>query len=130
MDKPVKGKVSAGLLLIGAGLLYYVWIRVTGLMIPCPFRLLTGIRCPGCGVTTMIMAAGRGDLHSALEANPFLFVTSPFLIALLIHRLRLRTGGRQETDGWRIGEKVYLAALLLFGIVRGVQDFLLLTAMR
>ena len=38
---------------------------------PCGFWLLTGARCPGCGLTTAFAHGIRGDWALAAEANPF-----------------------------------------------------------
>ena len=39
-----------------AGLLYGIFVSYTGLAIPCLFRKVTGLLCPGCGVTGMCVA--------------------------------------------------------------------------
>ncbi len=36
---------------------------------PCTLRVLAGIRCPGCGMTTSWAHFTRGDLHSSLASN-------------------------------------------------------------
>lgn len=36
----------------------------------CPFRLLTGLPCPGCGTTRALTALSAGDLSAALSLNP------------------------------------------------------------
>ena len=45
----------------------------------CPFRRITHLPCPGCGMTRALLALCRGDLHSALAIHPL----SPFAAALL-----------------------------------------------
>lgn len=45
----------------------------------CPFELLTGIPCPGCGMTRAILCLIAGNPSDALLYNPFSF----FLIALV-----------------------------------------------
>ena len=41
----------------------------------CPFRALTGMPCPGCGMTRAFCALGHGELIKAVRFNPL----SPFL---------------------------------------------------
>ena len=36
----------------------------------CPFRRITGMPCPTCGMTRGVLALGRGDLLGALNFNP------------------------------------------------------------
>jgi hypothetical protein len=36
----------------------------------CLWREMTGLPCPGCGITTSLAALGRGDLSAAWAANP------------------------------------------------------------
>jgi glucan phosphoethanolaminetransferase (alkaline phosphatase superfamily) len=39
----------------------------------CPFKILTGIPCPGCGMTRAILSITKGDFREALNYNPFSF---------------------------------------------------------
>lgn len=39
----------------------------------CPFKALTGLPCPGCGITHAFLALGRLDLAGACAANPLVF---------------------------------------------------------
>jgi len=38
---------------------------------PCPFHLIFGVECPGCGVTRACISLARGDIGMALHYNPF-----------------------------------------------------------
>jgi hypothetical protein len=40
-------------------------------LFPCPFHTLTGIKCPGCGMTRACIALARGEVGEALRYNPF-----------------------------------------------------------
>lgn len=45
----------------------------------CPFRAVTGIPCPGCGMTRAFCALGHGDLSGAFGYNalaPFVFAAA------------------------------------------------------
>jgi Protein of unknown function (DUF2752) len=36
----------------------------------CPFRLLTGLPCPFCGMTRSLLALGRGDVAASVALHP------------------------------------------------------------
>ena len=73
--------IFAALLL--AGLLYVCLIRMFGIGICCPFEHLTGLLCPGCGVSGMMLALLRGDLAAAFACNPVTFCLLPAFAALI-----------------------------------------------
>jgi len=39
----------------------------------CPFKAVTGLPCPGCGMTHAFLALGRLDFAGAFSANPLVF---------------------------------------------------------
>ncbi|MDD5303325.1 MAG: DUF2752 domain-containing protein [Elusimicrobia bacterium] len=43
---------------------------VGGDLVLCPFRLLTGHRCPGCGMGHAVVAAMRGDWAGSFHLHP------------------------------------------------------------
>ena len=50
----------------------------------CPFRALTGLPCPGCGMTRAFCSMGHGDLSGAFGYNalaPFVFAGALLLWA-------------------------------------------------
>ena len=56
-----------------AGLLTYILgLKPEDLaLLPCPIHYVTGIECPGCGITRACIALARGDIGHALNSNPF-----------------------------------------------------------
>lgn len=40
----------------------------------CPFKAITGIPCPGCGMTRAVLSVARGDFDAAYHDNPFVFL--------------------------------------------------------
>jgi hypothetical protein len=115
-------KAGKWLILPAGGLLYLLWLSRTGIGIPCLFHLLTGWKCPGCGITRMILALSRLDFPAAFAANPFLLVTMPFLAAEIFRNFRREQfsgSGAAAVPRWeQILLWIYVAALMVFGVVR------------
>lgn len=64
------------------GLGYAFIVQKTGVSVPCPFRALTGLYCPGCGTTRLCMALLCGDWRGAWHANAMLLCLFPLLTAV------------------------------------------------
>ena len=68
---------------LGAGALAYIGLadphRPGSLFPPCPFRLLTGWYCPGCGGLRMTHDLLHADLAAAVTDNVFLLAGLPVL---------------------------------------------------
>lgn len=111
--------------LAGLGILYYFWGKYTGIYIPCFFRLVTGLYCPGCGATRMAAALGEGDLYRAFHSNEALFVLLPFFASAFIGYLRRYILGiRRGPSKWeKVITGVALAGVILFGILRNIPYF-------
>ena len=115
-----KSNVRALLTLLFVGVLYYIWIINTGICIPCIFRLITGYKCPGCGVTTMIVSLSRLNFKGAFIANSFLFITGPFVIAEIIYSM-IKNNRNEKMPRWNtVVLYIYIAFLLIFGILRNI----------
>ena len=46
----------------------------------CPFRLLTGLQCPGCGSTRACYHLLHLDPITAFKFNPLMILTLPFIV--------------------------------------------------
>ena len=108
------------ILVIPIGLMYYVWIRLTGLVIPCVFRKTTGFLCPGCGITRVCVRILKGDFYGAYKANSFIFITIPLIIAEIIYLEILKIKGKKIPFINNIFLVIYLVFLIIFGIGRNI----------
>ena len=108
--------VIAGILLV-----YYIFVRITGLSIPCLFRLVTKLRCPGCGITHLFLHAAKLEWREAFMSNALIFVLLPFAGVLMAAKLLFMPDCLDmKSKPYRTGEKILLAAVLLFGVVRNI----------
>jgi hypothetical protein len=46
----------------------------------CPFAALTGVPCPGCGLSRAALALLSGDVAAAFHFHPLVFVALPVLV--------------------------------------------------
>lgn len=90
----------------------------------CPFRLATGLPCPGCGMTRAWVFLVHGDLSAAVAANPFALVSLPcavVVVGLVVFAVVRR---RPLPDfGAAIRSKpavAVTAAWIVFGVVRAI----------
>jgi hypothetical protein len=79
---------------IGAIYLFIFEPGKTGFFPACPFRMLTGFTCPGCGSTRGLHRLLHGDIVSALEFNPLMVLSLPFLLYALVRYTAAAVSGR------------------------------------
>lgn len=88
----------------------------------CPFRLLTGLPCPGCGMTRAWVFLAHGDVGAAASANPFVLVTMPAAGALVVATCVAWRLHRRPPDVAAIARhrltKVVVACWLAFALLR------------
>ena len=59
---------------IGTGLVYTLWIKLTGLSLPCLYYAITGFYCPGCGSSRMFIRLFNLQVREAFFSNPVVFI--------------------------------------------------------
>ena len=84
----------------------------------CPFRRLTGLPCPGCGLTRAWLHALRGDWAAAFRAHAF-FAAVPPCVWFLVHSHLLPDAHR------RLGNRLCLVFALLLAVYYGLRLLLL-----
>lgn len=91
----------------------------------CIFHVLTGLECPGCGMTRAFHAIIHGHLEEAVELNllsPILFYG--MLILLLLDLVYLASGTRVTVtvnERFKIrAEWLGVVIILLYGVLRNL----------
>jgi hypothetical protein len=88
----------------------------------CPLKAMTGLDCPGCGMTRAVYSLLHGDLAGAVSHNLLLIVALPVL-AVLLGRWTLTCIGVpvRPLPRWRPWMTWVACALLVaFAIVRNI----------
>lgn len=110
------------LVIFAVGLVYYAFIKITHIAIPCVFHLTTGLKCPGCGITRMFLCLARGDFVSAFHYNSVVLCLLPIWVIYGIIKIFFNP---KWTENNSKAEKILIwttvAVLLLFGILRNIR---------
>jgi hypothetical protein len=68
------------LILAGAATYLFLFDPAKGVGYPsCPFRMLTGLQCPGCGAARGLHQLLHGHPLAAFELNPLVMISLPFV---------------------------------------------------
>lgn len=88
----------------------------------CPFRLATGLPCPGCGLTRAWVYLAHGSWQESLQANPFGVVAVALVMALVVAVVVARLLRAPAPDLEQLVRPLWLRALLVawvgFAVVR------------
>ena len=113
---------AAGVAAISAGALIVGWFEPTtaGFFPACPLHTMTGLNCPGCGLTRGFHALVHGEVLSALHFNAllpfFAFVFFYLSVSMFLTAVR----------GRGLSWKVFSAPSLMYGfLIVGAVFFVL-----
>ncbi len=87
---------AAGILAVSCGV-FYVWFfnpTTQGFFPVCPLYKLTGLACPGCGLTRGFHALFHGDILTALGFNAMLPVYAALFGYLFLAMILIAARGR------------------------------------
>ena len=93
---------------------------------PCPFRVLTGLQCPGCGSQRAVHYLLNFDVWHAAQENALLVLSIPYIFAGLAFGLIRRPD--ESLLRWRsifFGHRAIYVILLIiagFWILRNIVD--------
>ena len=91
----------------------------------CLFRAISGLPCPGCGMTRALSSLIQGNPAAALDYHPFSFLVLPLFLLLALHNF-LPQAARQRVQAFcaaheraiRRGYHGFIYAFVGFGVAR------------
>ena len=76
------------------------------LSLPCPIRWLTGVSCPGCGITRASVALCRLDFRQAVYYNPSVFIVIAAVLLVIVFR------NSRKAKKWIVGTAAVMMVLV------------------
>ena len=106
--------------LLTAGIGYGLFCSRTGVGIPCILHQLTGLDCPGCGMTRAVLALARLDIAAAFGYNAIWPIILGYLlwIGLGVSVAYVKRGEVFCLPGKTRMHAVVLAVIVIYGTLR------------
>lgn len=128
---PIKWSVTPMGMALGAGLaaamvfLYKFNPASTSFYPPCPFNMLSGLYCPGCGSLRALHQLSHGHLFAAFSLNPLMVIAFPFVGYGLLSNAAFAARGRALpgvflSRGWIM---VLLWIIIAYWIIRNITAY-------
>jgi len=108
---------AAGILTLGAGAFVVGYFNPTtaGFFPVCPLFSLTGIHCPGCGLTRGFHALFHGDVLTALHFNALLPIYLFIFVYMFVSMVLVAARGRGLS--WKVFPPTALYGFLIVSLV-------------
>lgn len=116
-------KVFTTLLILAS--CYVFLFTFTRIDISCPFFKITGLYCPGCGVTRMCIALLQLDFKTAFHSNMAISLLLPILVPFFLHFIiqYIKKGTLQTSIIQNIILWFCIIVLVVFGFLRNLPMF-------
>jgi hypothetical protein len=114
-------------ILIALSVVYYLFNPAKyGFFPRCPFYVLTGFDCPGCGSQRAIYCLLHGNLMDAINYNVLLVISIPFLLIHFFYKVKgliLRKDIRWGVIYHPLTPKIILVLVMVFWICRNIPVY-------
>lgn len=120
MLKKKKQIIFGALIFIIGAYVYYFLNTKYSFAINCPFHELTGLYCPGCGISRMIFSIMKLDFYQAFRFNPLIFIMLGLyllikFINIFFKKKKIIIGNKQSV--------ILLIIVIMYGILRNIPIF-------
>ncbi len=120
MKKRLFNLVKIYLIVSAIMIAYAVFFNITGIGIPCIFRLITHLNCPGCGISRFALNCLKFRFSDAIGYNyfaPFIVIYVAWVI-IYTSVIYVRTGSRSLNPRPAWLNIAFLILVIIWGIVR------------
>jgi hypothetical protein len=120
----MKRKAFIIILMVFGGVVLYNLNPIQYWFMPkCPFKLITGLSCPGCGIQRALYALMHGEIKDAIKYNYFLLYSGPYAASFLLVWLMPESVFRNKIKSTIENKYVvnfYLISFLLWLVIRNI----------
>jgi len=121
----VRFSLLCGFVLAAGAVLYLNNPAQSSLFPPCPFRMLTGLSCPGCGSLRGLHQLLHGNAWQAFNLNPLMVSCLPFLAYSFFSFMTLAFSQKPFVARPISSRHIwaFLTAVIVFGVLRNIPAY-------
>lgn len=125
MNQRTNEVIKNTVILLVTGLAYAGLCSVTGVGIPCPVHYATGLYCPSCGVSRMLLNLLKLDFKTAFRYNQCLFFILPIIIIIILSgTIKYIKTGQTKLNRFQSFICILIIIILIaFGILRNLPSY-------
>jgi len=125
MDSPHSRHIKIiiiAVICVAAIILYYFFNPAACTWMPhCPVKQLTGYDCPSCGSQRAFHALLHGNLTDAVMYNPFLVISLPYFICVVLGYMKNGFGRMmKQIFHSKVSITVYIVLFFAWWIIRNI----------
>ena len=109
--------IILGLIVIALSIFVYFKDPFSGPILPCIFNKITGLYCPGCGMTRAVNSCFKFEFYQALRFNALLFIMPIGLAAYYF---------AYHTKKLKIAKTILIVMIIIaigYGVLRNLPPF-------
>jgi len=121
-------KIALLLILFGGLFIIYYFNNPTegSIFLSCPFKLVSGYNCPGCGSQRAIHQLLHGNIEAAFRLNPLMLLSLPLIIYGLGTKIRnfiFGTSSRVQLFYSNIFIYTYFSIAIIYWVIRNLSFY-------
>ena len=96
-----------------------IYLFLPFLRLPCLFNLITGLNCPGCGISRMLSSFANLNIGEGISYNYFLGYSIPVIVVFFgYYSYNFVT--KKKIMFFEVSAIVYVILLIAWGIIRNI----------
>ena len=114
--------IKINLILLSIFIGYYLLNKYTGIYIPCLFKEITNLDCPGCGITRCLFSLLKLNIKDAYNYNQLVTILIiPFIVTYIYYNYCYILNRENKLKNIINKISIYLLVIIiLFGVYRNL----------